>query len=199
MRSAGSLCFSADHHAARHWLPPSASRLSNTDQHFHSPGFRLTDRFAYCALQESDDADRMAYVDRDLNPNHIDQVRRETFTRSPSRPSGKLRRSPTEPQKALQRARGRLRTAAWRCSLDTKRKPESNVVAMALLAAVATRPKELGFDPASAGIVSAAFDDLVHRGYSRTEIEAVFRRFRKNLMSMPDFVSNEQWLTNTGG
>jgi hypothetical protein len=61
---------------------------------------------------------------------------------------------------------------------------------MALLAAVATRSKELGFDPDSAGIVSSAFDDLVSRGYSRTEIESVFRRFRKNLMS-PDFVSNE--------
>ena len=133
----------------------------------------------------------MTYVDHDLNPSHVDQVRRETFSRSPSRPNAKLRRSPMVDQKALTRARGRLRTAAWRCSLDTKRKPESQVVAMALLAAVATRPKQLGFDPASAGIVSAAFDDLVDRGYSRTEIEAVFRRFRKNLMSMPDFVSNE--------
>jgi hypothetical protein len=132
----------------------------------------------------------MAYVDQDLDPRHIDRVRLETFTRSPSRPDGKLRRPPTETQKALTRARGRLRTAAWRCSLDTKRKPESNVVAMALLAAVATRSKELGFDPDSAGIVSSAFDDLVSRGYSRTEIESVFRRFRKNLMS-PDFVSNE--------
>ncbi len=133
----------------------------------------------------------MAYVDHDLDPHHIDQVRRETFTRSPSRPSGKLRRPPTEPLKALTRARGRLRTAAWRVSLDTKRKPESSVVAMALLAAVATRSKEAGFDAASAAIVSRAIEDLVARGYSLSETKAVFKRFRKNLMPMPDFVSTE--------
>jgi hypothetical protein len=71
--------------------------------------------------------------------------------------------------------------AVYRCMLDTKRKPESNVVGMALLAAVATQNAETGFDPASVGIVSAAFADLIQRGYARNEIEAVFRRIRKKL------------------
>ena len=132
----------------------------------------------------------MTYLDPD--PRHIDQVRRETFSRSPSRPDGKLRRSPTVDQKALQKARGRLRQAAYRCSLDTKRKPESAVVGMALLAAVAGRSAELGFDPDSAGIVSSAFADLVSRGYSRSEIEAVFRRIRKSLVVSPVFTSDEK-------
>jgi hypothetical protein len=64
---------------------------------------------------------------------------------------------------------------------------------MALLAAVATRSSEDGFDALSAAIVSAAFADLTSRGYSRSEIEAVFRRFRKNLMVRPaDFASNDK-------
>jgi hypothetical protein len=133
----------------------------------------------------------MVYVDQDLDPRHIDSVRLSTFTRSPSRPDGKLRRLPPETQKALTRARGRLRQAAYRCSLDAKRKPESNVVGMALLAAVATRSKEDGFDAFSSGIVSSALEDLVDRGYALSEIKAVFKRFRKNLMPTPDFVSNE--------
>jgi hypothetical protein len=57
---------------------------------------------------------------------------------------------------------------------------------MALLAAVATWPKGSSFDPASVGIVAAAFDDLVSRGYDRHEIELVFKRFRKNLYVAPD-------------
>jgi hypothetical protein len=93
--------------------------------------------------------------------------------------------------KTRQRASGRLRTAVYRCNLDTKRKPESSVVGMALLAAVVTQANLKSFDAASVSIVTAAFADLQERGYSRSEIEAVFRRFRKMLVSRPDFVSNE--------
>jgi hypothetical protein len=62
---------------------------------------------------------------------------------------------------------------------------------MALLAAVVTRTSLKSLDEASVAIVSAAFNDLMDRGYSRSEIESVFRRFRKNLMDRPaDFSSN---------
>lgn len=95
-------------------------------------------------------------------------------------------------QKALQRARGRLRQAAYRCSLDQKRKPEASVVGMALLAAVATRSAEQGFDAFSAGIVSSAIADLVNRGYALSEVKSVFKRVRKNFMPSPDFVSDQK-------
>jgi hypothetical protein len=126
-----------------------------------------------------------------LDPYHqsaesIDQVRRTLLERSGSRPVSKLRGPAPENAKPRQRALGRLRTAAWRCSLDTKRRPESDVVGLALLAAVATQDKTIGFDPASARIVGAALDDLISRGYDRNEILAVFKRFRKNLRVAPD-------------
>jgi hypothetical protein len=135
----------------------------------------------------------MAYFDPTINrsPEHLDSVRRTTFERSGTRPDGKLRRSPSETTKAHTRASGRLRQAAYRCSLDTKRKPESSVVAMALLAAVVTQTSLKAFDAASVSIVTAAFADLEQRGYSRREIEAVFKRFRKLLVARPDFASNK--------
>jgi hypothetical protein len=103
----------------------------------------------------------MTYDPHNQSAESIDQVRRTRLARSESRPSSKLRRSTTEDRKALTRASGRLRTAAWRCDLDTKRRPESDVVGLALLTAVATWPKGLSFDPASIAIVVAAFDDLM--------------------------------------
>lgn len=133
----------------------------------------------------------MTYIERS-SPEQIDHVRLTTFQRSESRPDGKLRRSPAETQKAHRKASGRLRQAVYRCSLDTKRKPESSVIGMALLAAVATTARSEGFDDMSAGIISAAFADLTSRGYDRSEIEAVFRRFRKMLSgARPDIASNE--------
>jgi hypothetical protein len=128
----------------------------------------------------------MTYDPHHQSPESIDHVRRTRMDRSPSRPSSKLRRTPTEDRKPLQRASGRLRTAAWRCGLDTKRRPESDVVGLALLSAVATQSRDVGFDPASVRIVAAAFDDLIQRGFDRAEIEAVFKRFRKNLYVSPD-------------
>ena len=135
----------------------------------------------------------MPYLDPTINrdPAHLDLIRRTTFERSGTRPDGKLRRSAAETQKAYQRASGRLRQAAYRCSLDTKRKPESSVVAMALLAAVVTRISLKQLDADSVAIVTAAFSDLMSRGYERSEIESVFRRFRKLLKPRPDIASNE--------
>jgi hypothetical protein len=57
---------------------------------------------------------------------------------------------------------------------------------MALLAAVVTRTTEKQLDTESVAIVIAAFKDLMTRGYERSEIEAVFRRFRKMLHVRPD-------------
>jgi IS5 family transposase len=127
------------------------------------------------------------------SPESIDHVRRTRLARAESRPSSKLRPITPEDRKPLQRASGRLRTAAWRCNLDRARRPESDVVGLALLAAVATWPKQSSFDPASVGIVSAAFGDLISRGYDRHEIEQVFKRFRSKLYVAPDLgTSNDK-------
>jgi hypothetical protein len=120
------------------------------------------------------------------SPEHIDQVRRSYLERSASRPVSKLHRSPTEDRKAHHRASGRLRTAAWRCGLDARKRPESDVVGLSLLSAVAKWPRGSSFDLASVGIVAAAFDDLIERGFDRHEIELVFRRFRSKLYATPD-------------
>jgi hypothetical protein len=135
----------------------------------------------------------MTYIDPTIDSiETIDHVRLTGFQRSGTRPTGKLRRPPPETQKARARASGRLRTAAYRCNLDRNKKPESSVVGMALLAAVVTQTSLKSFDAASVSIVTAAFADLEQRGYERSEIEAVFRRIRKMLVSQPDFVSNEK-------
>jgi hypothetical protein len=132
----------------------------------------------------------MTYLERS-SVEQIDNVRLTGFQRAATRPSGKLRRPTPDSKKAHQRASGRLRTAAYRINLDRNKKPESNVVGMALLAAVVTQTSLKAFDAASVSIVTAAFADLQERGYSRSEIEAVFRRFRKMLVARPNFVSNE--------
>jgi hypothetical protein len=64
-------------------------------------------------------------------------------------------------------------------------------VGLALLAAVATKAAGYTFDPDSVSIIADAFADLINRGYERSEIEAVFRRFRKNLYVAPEFTTNE--------
>jgi hypothetical protein len=127
-----------------------------------------------CDSQFYRDATRHDTLDPNQSPEHLDHVRQTYLGRSTGRPSSKLHRSPTATSKPLQRARGRLRTAAWRLKLDAKRRPESDVIGSALLSAVATQPKGSIVDPASVKIISAAFEDLIARGYDRGEIEAVF-------------------------
>ena len=128
----------------------------------------------------------MAYLDPyHSSPEHLDSVRRSHFQRSGSRPSGKLRYPSPDLAKAHQRASGRLRTAAYRCKLDTNRKPESSVVGMALLAAVVTRTSLKQLDEASVAIVTAAFNDLLSRGYERGEIRGDFQTVQKMLVPRP--------------
>jgi hypothetical protein len=134
----------------------------------------------------------MTYIDPTIDTiQTIDHVRLTGFQRAATRPSGKLRRPTQDSPKAHRLASGRLRTAAYRINLDRHKKPESNVVGMALLAAVVRQTSMKAFDAASVSIVTAAFADLQDRGYSRSEIEAVFKRFRKMLVARPDFASNK--------
>ena len=56
------------------------------------------------------------------------------------------------------------------------------MLGLALLAAVVTMPSSTSLDAGSVAIVDRAFADLINCGYERSEIEAVFRQFRKKLL-----------------
>jgi hypothetical protein len=113
----------------------------------------------------------------------IDRDRLAHFERAGARPLSRVMPAPPKPDKEVLKARGRRRTAAWRCRLDRRRTPESATVGLALLSAVVSlRKHELDGDTAK--IVNRAFADLIVRGYDRREIEAVFRRFKSKVVDM---------------
>jgi hypothetical protein len=108
--------------------------------------------------------------------DHIDRVRRESFTRSPDRPSGRLSRRDKQPPEE-QRAKTRLRTAAWRKSLDDRRAPEVYTVAIAFLVSVARATdlenlRDNGIPPAFESMLG----DMIERGYDPLQVMAVIRR-----------------------
>jgi hypothetical protein len=106
----------------------------------------------------------------------IDRARREHFTRSPDRPSGRLSRRDKQPPEMIQ-AKARLRTAAWRKSLDDRKCPEAYTVAVAFLVSVA---RATGLEQLRADGVHPAFAsmlrDMIDRGYDPTEVMAVVKR-----------------------
>jgi hypothetical protein len=111
----------------------------------------------------------------------IDRDRHAHFERAGARPTSRIAATPAPPTKEIIKARGRRRTAAWRCGLDRRRAPESTVVGLALLTAVVSlRKHEL--DPGVAKIVNIAFADLIGRGYERAEVEQVFYRFKSKVV-----------------
>jgi hypothetical protein len=110
----------------------------------------------------------------------IDKVRLNYFERAGSRPVSRTFQPSKRADEALQKARGRLRQAAYRCSLDRRNAPESGTVAMALLAAAVKITKD-ELDAGSIRLITIAFDDLVSRGYSRSEVENVFRRIKRRI------------------
>ena len=93
-----------------------------------------------------------------------------------------LERAATRPRSATTErppaATGRERTKAWRLAQDRRRAPEADVVGIALLASIARDPTPTR--PLT-HVVNAAIDDLVARGFSRREIERVFKRWRKRV------------------
>jgi hypothetical protein len=114
----------------------------------------------------------------------IDRIRSSHFERAGSRPLSRSVPAPVRADKALQQARGRLRQAAYRCSLDRKAAPEADTVGMSLLAAAMKMTKG-EIDAGSIKLICLAFDDLVSRGYSRSEVEAVFRRIKRRACDLP--------------
>ena len=107
----------------------------------------------------------------------IDRDRLEHFERAGARPKSRLIPVRPTPTHEIVKARGRRRTAAYRCRLDQRHAPPGATVGLALLAAVVSLWKH-ELDDNTTKIVVAAFDDLMARGYDRREIEQVFHRFK---------------------
>lgn len=99
------------------------------------------------------------------------------FERSEHRPDSKT--APRRERMSLdeKRARDRLRTASWRTENDQLKRPEANVIGMALLKAVCTASAG-DFDADSTSILSTALLDLHRRGFALTEVKEVMRRLR---------------------
>jgi hypothetical protein len=105
----------------------------------------------------------------------IDRERQETWWRPGV--DGVRRKGVRQPASVV-KAKARLRTARWRVLNDQARRPEANVVAMALLRAlVQSELREL--TERERGIVARALVDLQEQGYSLGEVLRVCRRVRE--------------------
>ena len=89
----------------------------------------------------------------------IDAARRQYFERSPDRPQGRVRGRTRQPVE-LVKAKSRLRTAAWRDSLDKLGRPESDQVAVQLLVCLIDVAREAGHEVADLPETKAAFDRM---------------------------------------
>jgi hypothetical protein len=107
----------------------------------------------------------------------LNHRRATEFERSEDRPDSRTAAPGQRMSLDQKRARDRLRTASWRCQQDRLKRPEANVIAMALLKAVCTASAE-GFDADSKAILGAALLDLHRRGYALAEVKEVMRRLR---------------------
>jgi len=117
-----------------------------------------------------------------------DRVRAEHFARSPDRPASPraARRRQAQPIEVT-RAKGRLRTAAWRKAADDAKRPQGDVVASAVLDALLMMD---GIDSKGAvrenlkvaDLIRATFSTLIAGGYDRTQIDLVLKRRRESLL-----------------
>ncbi|OYU92097.1 MAG: hypothetical protein CFE29_04525 [Bradyrhizobiaceae bacterium PARB1] len=116
-----------------------------------------------------------------------DRVRAEHFARSPDRPASPraARRRQVQPIE-VKRAKGRLRTAAWRKSADDAKRPQGDVVASAVLDALLLMD---GIDDKAgrtelrvADLVRTVFSELMTAGYDRKQIDYVLKRRRDGLL-----------------
>ena len=113
---------------------------------------------------------------RDVTVNEIDEVRRSHFMRAPDRPDARFIRLPADPETV--KAKQRLRTAAWRKSLDERGRPTAEQIGSALLVAVCQSADFKKLIQSDVSIVRVAVNDLIGRGFQRKEIEDVMRRIR---------------------
>ena len=118
----------------------------------------------------------------DQSVSDIDAARQQYFTRSPDRPSGRVRtRSRQSPE--FKKAKSRLRTAAWRDSLDKRGRPETDQVAVQFMVSLVEVARDSGHAvedlPETKAAFAKMFDAMAERGFQRTEIESVIKRLTR--------------------
>jgi hypothetical protein len=96
----------------------------------------------------------------------IDAARKAYFERSPDRPQGRVRTRTRKPAEVV-KAESRMRTAAWRASLDKRGRPETDQVALQFL-------------PETKKAFDKMFNAMAERGFQRNEVvEAVVKRLTR--------------------
>jgi hypothetical protein len=127
---------------------------------------------------------RQADVDKVVG--QIDKRRESEFWRDPDRPSTKFVPVRRKQDPKIVKAKGRIRTAAWRNGLDRLGRPEVRDVGMALVTALVTSDHLLDMTEPEVRFVSAALADLEVRGFDRAQTLKVLRRLRNRLVDPDD-------------
>lgn len=111
----------------------------------------------------------------------IDEVRITCFGRLPGEPSG--RRERTRQPVEIRKAKSRLRTAAWRANLRQRRRPETNIVAIAFLVSLIAVARKARCEVEDLPETKAAFEQtfvaMQRQGYAVPEVMAVVRRLAR--------------------
>lgn len=117
-----------------------------------------------------------------------DRVRREAFSRDPDRPASPraVRRRQAQPIE-VKRAKGRLRTAAWRKQADDLKRPQADVVASAFLDALvlmdgATDRDRVLKEMLVVDLLRETFASLEAAGYDPVQVQYVMQRRRDGLI-----------------
>jgi hypothetical protein len=123
--------------------------------------------------------------DVDRTVAKLNEALKTEHWRNPDRPDAVFVKNRGRRPSEVVRAQGRIRTAAWRNSLDRRNCPTTSQIGMALIMSlVTTRQSEL--TEADRGIVGRALVDLVARGFDLKEAQAMLRRLRNRLVDPAD-------------
>ena len=114
----------------------------------------------------------------------IDAAREAYFARSSDRPQGRVRTRSRQPAEKV-KAKSRLRTAAWRDSLDKRGRPETAQVAVQILVSLVEVARESGCEvedvPETKAAFAKMFEAMVRRGFERAECEDVVKRLTRRV------------------
>ncbi|EIG62804.1 hypothetical protein [Bradyrhizobium sp. WSM1253] len=116
----------------------------------------------------------------------LDDVRRTHFFRDPMRPDPRFVRTHRRVTPEERKAKGRLRTARWRSSMDQRKAPTAEQVAMAMVVALTTMPNVGLLSEEDVAIVRRAFAYLRANGFDVEEAKSTLRRMRTRLVDPLD-------------
>ncbi|MGJ4932560.1 hypothetical protein ACQR1I_09235 [Bradyrhizobium sp. HKCCYLS2038] len=128
---------------------------------------------------------RLTLDDIDRIVSEIDDERRQEHSRSSDRPDSVFLRNVNRPSVDVRRAKGRLRTAAWRSRMDQARVPDTNTFGRALVYALVTSSMDQ-LTELDRSIVGRALLDLRSRGYDVVAQNKALRRLRNRLVDPAD-------------